>query len=372
MAELGVAIIGAGRWAERAHLPGWLRDPRARVVGVYDLDQGRAGALSAHAPGSRVYPSEAELLADPEVQVVDVVTWGPAHFQSAIASLESRRHVLCEKPVHREWARTREAGELALSRGLRTKVGFTFRFSPAMMRMRELISEGYVGRPLVFNGFEQNSQFLDPLTPIRAGEGDPAAGAEIQVGSLEGYGAPIIDLALWFLGSELEEVVGQLANLIPERLVPGSQVPVRLPIDDADAFLCRFANGAIGTIQSSYVTVGNYPGLEARLYGTEGALICRLVEEEGICERLYGARRDQVEFRPLQVPERLYPPGGGLTEPWDTAFYANLISTFVSEINDLRLPAQADFLAAARVQEVINAVELSHRRHGWVRLPLEG
>ncbi len=371
MADLGVAIVGAGRWAARAHLPGWLRDPRARVVGVFDLDQERARALSARVPGSRVYASEAEVFTDPAVQVVDVVTWGPAHFQSAMAGLESRRHVLCEKPVHREWARTRDAGEMALSRGLRTKVGFTFRFSPAMMRMRELIAEGYVGRPLVFNGFEQNSQFLDPLTPIRAGEGDPAEGADIQVSSLEGYGAPIIDLALWFLGAELLEVVGQLANLIPERLVPGSTVPVRLPIDDADAFLCRFSNGAIGTIQSSYVTVGNYPGLEARLYGTEGALICRLVEEEGVCERLYGARRDQVEFRPLEIPERLYPPGGGPTEPWDSAFYANLIAAFTSEIQDPGRPAQADFLAAARVQEVINAVELSHRRHGWVQFPLE-
>ncbi len=48
--------------------------------------------------------------------------------------------------------------------------------------------------------------------------------------------------------------------------------------------------------QSSYVTVGNYPGLEARAYGSEGALICRLVEEFGVCQTLHKATPDAVEL----------------------------------------------------------------------------
>jgi predicted dehydrogenase len=64
---------------------------------------------------------------------------------------------------------------------------------------------------------------------------------------------------------------------------------MRMNIDDGDIFLGEFANGALASIQSSYVTVGNYPGLEARVYGSEGALICRLVEESGICETRRGS-----------------------------------------------------------------------------------
>lgn len=58
------------------------------------------------------------------------------------------------------------------------------------------------------------------------------------------------------------------------------------------------------------------PSIEARLYGSKGALTCRLVEEEGICERLWAATPDQVEFRDLTVPDRFYPPGGSRTESW--------------------------------------------------------
>jgi hypothetical protein len=86
------------------------------------------------------------------------------------------------------------------------------------------------------------------------------------------------------------------------------------------------------SVQTSFVTVGNYPGIEARVYGSKGALICRLVEEEGICETLRAATPDQVEFRELEIPARCYPPGGNRQESWRTLFYANLVSSFIGEI----------------------------------------
>ena len=53
---------------------------------------------------------------------------------------------------------------------------------------------------------------------------------------------------------------------------------MRMNIDDGD-FLGEFENGALCSVQTSFVTVGNYPGIEARVYGSKGALICRPVEE---------------------------------------------------------------------------------------------
>ena len=99
---------------------------------------------------------------------------------------------------------------------------------------------------------------------------------------------------------------------------------MRMNIDDGDIFLGEFENGALCSVQTSFVTVGNYPGIEARVYGSKGALICRLVEEAGICETLRAATPDQVEFRELEVPARCYPPGGSRQESWRTLFYANL------------------------------------------------
>ena len=160
-----------------------------------------------------------------------------------------------------------------------------------------------------------------------------------------------------------------MRNFIPERVVRQTGKMMRINLDDGDIFIGEFANGALCSIQTSFVTVGNYPGLEARVYGSEGALICRLVEEFGICETLKGAKPDSVEFKDIEVPQRLYPPGGSSRESWRTLFYANLVSSFADEILGDKEP-EGDFGDSAWVSEVINAVEKSFWEKRWVNLPL--
>jgi predicted dehydrogenase len=191
------------------------------------------------------------------------------------------------------------------------------------------------------------------------------------VSSLEGYGAPIIDIAHLLVGSDLSHVVGTMRNFIPERMVRATGRMMRMNIDDGDIFIGEFENGALGSVQTSFVTVGNYPGIEARVYGSEGALVCRLVEEFGICEVLRGAKPDAVEFVQLEVPPEFYPPGGSPRESWRTLFYANLTASFITEIVAGGDTNEGGFLEGALVQEVINAVEQSYRERRWVKMPLD-
>ena len=131
--------------------------------------------------------------------------------------------------------------------------------------------------------------------------------------SLEGYGAPVIDLGHWFMDADLTSVVGVLRNFVPERMIRETGTMMRANIDDGDIFIGEFSGGAICSVQSSFVTVGNYPGIEVRVYGSEGALIARLVEEFGVMETLKGAKPDAVEFEDIEVPQRLFPEGGTCT-----------------------------------------------------------
>ena len=189
--------------------------------------------------------------------------------------------------------------------------------------------------------------------------------------SLEGYGAPVIDIGHWFLESDLTAVVGVLRNFIPERVAADTGALTRFNIDDGDIFIGEFASGAICSVQSSFVTVGNYPGIEVRVYGSEGAAIARLVEEFGICETLKMARPDDVEFTGVEVPDRYYPPGGSPRESWRTLYYANLTANFASEVLGEIEGNEGNFDDGLWVQEVINAVEISHRERRWVNLPLD-
>ena len=367
--KVRVAVVGAGRWAQRAHIPGWQREPRAEVVALADIDAEVAGEVAAKFSIPRAVTDYRELLDDPDIDVVDVVTGNRPHFQVSWDALSAGKHVLCEKPVHTDYRKTRDAAALAAARGLRTKLGFTFRYAPAIRYAKDLIDSGFVGEPYIFNGFEQNSQWIDPATPLRQfdPEDDPA---QIAVSSIEGYGAPIIDIMHWWLGAPLTAVVGAMRNFVPQRIIRDTGQMTRANIDDGDMWIAEFGGGALASIQSSYVTVGNYPGIEARLYGSEGAVIVRLVDEFGICQTIKTARKDAVEFVEDQIPDRYFPSGGHSGEPWEFLFYSCLVSDFTDEILDGGRPSQGDFGQGALVQETINAFEESFRRRAWVDFPL--
>jgi predicted dehydrogenase len=362
-------VLGAGAWARHAHLPGYRRDERCEVVAIADpnIDLARDAAREFDIPF--VTADAHDLFGRDYIDAIDVCTPSATHFELAWAALDGGKHVLCEKPVAYDFRDTLRARDLARRRGLKTKVGLTFRYSPAMRYMRELVADGFVGTPFIFNGYEQSSQWLDPANPLRQVDPD-ADQSVIQVSSLEGYGAPIIDLAHLMVGSDLTQVVGTMRNFIPERMVRATGRKMRMNIDDGDIFMGEFTNGALCSIQTSFVTVGNYPGIEARIYGSRGAIICRLVEEAGVCETIKAATADRVEFIDIAVPVRFYPAGGSPRESWRTLFYANLISSFISEIRGDVDGNEGDFGDGAWIQEVINAVEVSFRERRWISLPL--
>jgi predicted dehydrogenase len=374
--QLRVGVIGAGRWAASAHLPGFARTPHAQVVAICDQNRELAQTRAEQFGIADVYTDAAEMLARGDIDVIDVCTRGSDddrdnHEKLAFAALEAGKHVLCEKPVAHDYRNTWKAHELAQSKGLKTKVGLTFRYAPAMMYMRDLIRDGFIGTPFIFNGYEQNSQFISPDIPVTKMDLIPEnPNAEMKVSSIEGYGAPIIDLSLLFMDSTLTKVVGILKNFVPYRTTIDGR-KVRTNIDDGDIYIGEYENGAICSIQSSYVTVGNYPGLEARAYGSNGALICRLVEEFGVPQTLHWAKPDAVEFVPVDIPEKYFPPGYTPGESWPSLFYANLVHNFMEEIISGGEENQGNFAQSARVQEIINAVEKSYREERWVRLPLE-
>ncbi len=381
--KLRVGVIGAGRWSASAHLPGFTRSPLSEIVMICDLHRDLAEARAEEFGIPEVVTDYEEILERDDIDVVDVVTRGD-HQDLVFATLEAGKHCLVEKPVCHDYRDVLRAQQLADSKGLKTKVGLTFRYAPAVQYMFELVREGFIGEPYVFNGYEQNSQWLDPDNPMdkRIHRAEPVEkqtwGTDltregIHVSSLEGYGAPTIDIGLELVGSDLTQVVGILANMVPYRLRTNFDTErERINVDDADIFIGECANGALYSLQSSFVTVGNYPGIEARIYGSEGALIARLVEEFGVIQTLHGAKPDAVEFVPMEIPERFFPPEYQDGEPWPSAFYVGLVHNFMQEIVDGGDTNQGNFTQSARVQEIINAVTLSHRERRWVDLPLEG
>jgi predicted dehydrogenase len=380
--KLRVGVIGAGRWAASAHLPGFYRSPLCELVMICDLDRELAETRANEFSIPEVVTDYEKILSRNDIDVIDVVTRGD-HQDLVFSVLEAGKHCLVEKPVCHKYEDVWRAHELAESKGLKTKVGLTFRYAPAVMYMFDLIRSGFIGKPFVFNGYEQNSQWLDPDNPMDkrihktnpVGEkpwGNNFTREGITVSSLEGYGAPTIDIGLECVGSDLTQVVGILSNMVPMRRKTNlDDHRERINIDDADMFMAEATNGALFSMQSSYVTVGNYPGIEARIFGSEGAIKVRLVEEFGVIQTIHTAKSNAVEFVQQEIPSQYFPPGFQKNDSWSTAFFGNLVHNFCQEIMEDIGINQGNFAQSARVQEIINAVALSHREHRWIDLPLK-
>ncbi|MCU0647095.1 MAG: Gfo/Idh/MocA family oxidoreductase, partial [Gemmatimonadaceae bacterium] len=75
-----VGVLGAGAWATFAHLPGYLRDTRCKVVAIADPNPELARAAAAKFGIPTVYDSHEPLLARDDIDLVDVCTPSATHF----------------------------------------------------------------------------------------------------------------------------------------------------------------------------------------------------------------------------------------------------------------------------------------------------
>jgi len=361
--RLNVGVLGAHAWAEKAHLPGYAAYERARLVAICDVEVERAHAMARRFGIPKVYADHRALLADPEVQMVDVCTPTHTHLALSTDAVNAGKHVLSEKPLAERAADAFALADLADARGVRTKLGFTFRYSPAVRQLRAWIADGTLGELFHIHGFEQNSQFLDPDFPLRQVAPGAARDALIP-SSIVGYGSHLVDLMRW-CGGEFAAVCGSMRNFIPERVVRGEPGRQRILVEDGAVALVEYAAGTQGLLQTSYIAVGNYPGVELRVYGSKGAAIARLIDEHGVAETLRFARADAVEFEPFALGAAALPPGTTLATPWPELYYRNLVRHFVDEILD-GTPAECTFYDGAKSQEIVNAVIRSHDERRWV------
>ncbi len=363
--KLGVGVIGTHAWADKAHLPAYVAHDQVDLVAVCDIDEGRARAAADKFGARKVYTNADEMIADPEVQMVDVCSPTHTHLPLSLKAIDAAKHVLSEKPLHTEAGPAFDAAARADKMGVRTKLGFTFRYSPAIRQLKAWIEDGTLGEIYHVHGFEQNSQWLHPDEPLRQVPPD-ADRSKLIPASIVGYGSHLIDLMRW-LGGEFSAVASSMRNFVPERVVRGEEGRQKIMIDDGTVGLVEFASGAHGVLQTSYVAVGNYPGVELRIYGSKGAAIARLISEYDVAETLHLAKHDSVEFRKIEIGADALPPGTTLATPWPELYYRNLVSHFVNEIIQDK-PQECTFYDGAKSQEIVDAVILAHKERRWVEL----
>jgi len=158
---LSVAVIGAGYWgpnlARNFHgSPDW------RLAAICDLDTARASRLALSVGGVAVTDSLESLLADPELDAVAIATPARTHHGLAASALAAGKHVLVEKPLADSLARGEEMVRLAKSAGLVLMADHTYCYTPAVLKIRELVEQGELGEILFIDSVRINLGLIQP------------------------------------------------------------------------------------------------------------------------------------------------------------------------------------------------------------------
>lgn len=101
MKEVKIGLVGAGTIAQSMHLPAYekLNGKGVKLAAICDIDLEKAKAAAEKYGVEKYYASVEEMLADADIDAVDVCTWNSAHVPVCIAAAKSGKHVMCEKPA---------------------------------------------------------------------------------------------------------------------------------------------------------------------------------------------------------------------------------------------------------------------------------
>jgi len=348
-----IAVIGTG-FGSSVHIPALAHVDDTDLVAICSRRQERASHVAAQYNIPTASTDWRDVINDPGVDAVVIATPPYLHHQMGIAAIEAGKHVLCEKPMARNLAETRDMAMLAERAGVVAMVNHQLRYLPMRRRVKELIDEGYIGTPHAISMIVFNSQLADPEGK-RFGwlmEEDKAGGM------LRASGSHYIDTLRWWLG-DIHAVAGTTGTMVKRRRLPDSASMAGVDADDNFAFLLRFANGAIGSVHFSS-TAPTDAGESITITGSEGMLII-----EGDNE-LFGSRKRDFGLRELAIPDRLIPKlpefSHALTRPtillmrdWVKAIREGPGASFT--------PSFAD---GTKVQEIIDGVMRSDAQDRWI------
>jgi predicted dehydrogenase len=341
--RLGVIGTGFGR---RVQIPALRLVPGAVVTAVASGSQDRAQAVAAEFAIPHAYGGGEELARSSEVDCVIVASTPDAHLRHATAALEAGKHVLCEKPMA---LTAREAERMAAVAGRHAglaRIDHELRYEPNRVKVRELIQAGAIGAVL---------HLELALRPYVRGDGRPGArdapwnwwyDAARGGGILGAVGSHLIDLCRFWTASEVAEVSGRVATLVPER-ADEQGVRRRVTADDYASCVLRLTGGAIATITLTTAATHG-PGHFAQITGAEGTLV--LTGERQLQLGRAGAPLEDISA-PDELWEQVTP-----NNMWARSF-VRLMRDLVGELEGrpaTGLPATfADGLAIQRVMDAV-------------------
>jgi UDP-N-acetyl-2-amino-2-deoxyglucuronate dehydrogenase len=346
--KLRFGIVGCGSVGP-THAGALLRIADAELVAVADTIGQRARDLARKIGIPRVYGSDRELCADPDIDVVCICTPSGMHADHAVGAMRAGKHVIVEKPMEISLEACDRMISVQRETGRQLSVIHQHRFDPASMLVKQAIDSGKLGRIVLAEAsvrWWRKQEYYD--------SGDwRGTWALDGGGALMNQGVHTVDVLQWLAGG-VSSVFGHTLTGAHERI----------EVEDIAVAALKFRSGAVGTLTA---TTAAFPGSPVRIdiYGTEGSAVIegdRLKQmslKNGETVMAEQASRDAVSVAQggtasVRDEAAQRAAEGGKRPGWGDAHRAQILDV-IAAIRENR-PPLIDGLAARQAVEIVLAV----------------
>ncbi|MCE9557427.1 MAG: Gfo/Idh/MocA family oxidoreductase [Armatimonadetes bacterium] len=274
--KLKIGLIGAGGIARGAHMKGYASIPdKCEMVAICDTNEETALLAQKEfgLDGAKITTSYQDILNDPEIDAVSITTPNKFHMQPTIDALNAGKHVLCEKPLAMNAAEAKLMCRAAKDSGKILQVALQMRFSGQALFLQKFIENGNMGdiyyaraKALRRRGVPHWGVFIDK---------EKQGG-----GPLIDIGVHILDLTLFLMGypkpvSATGKTWDVLAKNPENKNFWGEFDRTKFTVEDFAVGMIRFDNGAVVTLESSFMANAEGDPFESQLFGTEAGATIR-------------------------------------------------------------------------------------------------
>ena len=372
--RLRIGLIGSG-FMGKAHAFGYAAAARVfdlpfelELKSLADITEEAAARAAAALGFAHATADWRALVADPEIDVVNITAPNALHKEMALAAIAAGKHVYCEKPLAPLAADARAMAEAAEARGVKTQVGFNYLCNPMLGLARDMIAAGELGEIRGYRGLHAEDYMADPLGPFTFRH-DPAGG-----GALADIGSHALATAEFLMApaaGPITRVMGNCVTMIGER-PDGKGGTRRVEVDDIGRAFLEFANGATGSIEGNWIATGRKMQHEFEVYGTKGALA---FSQERFNELHFYAtddRKGRQGFRRIEAGPDHPPYGLFCVAPGHQLGFNDLkaieVAGYLEALADRR-PEPFGFRAGLRIQTLVETIHASSRAGAWRDVP---
>ena len=384
--QLRVGMIGYG-FMGRAHSNAYKRlndffpvEHRPVLKAVCARNREKAQAFADNWGYERVETDWRRLIEADDIDLIDIGAPNHVHKEIALAAAAAGKMILCEKPLAMTVAEAEEMVEAIEKAGVPNMVWFNYRRVPSISLAKQIIDEGRIGQAFHYRATYLQDWTINPNVP-QGGAALWRLDVDVAGSGVTGdLLAHSIDTAMW-LNGPITRVVAKTETFVKERVHAETGEKKKVGIDDACMFLAEFANGSMGTFESTRYARGrkNYNTFE--MNGADGSVFFDLEEPEylqffeytqkqsgqKVEDHLTGWRKIHVTNPEHPYMDKYWVPGTCIG--YEHTFL-NALADFVAGVESGK-PTQPDFRSALQTQRVCDAVLESARTGQWLETGAE-